>query len=66
CLVGSESCIRDSAQITQNNLKYTLTAVYEQEGEIYLILEFETRTAAYQYILDALEGTIVEYEKRLL
>ncbi len=62
----AESTVLSHAQITQNNVKYTLTAVYEQEGEIYLILEFETRTAAYQYILDALEGTIVEYEKRLL
>ncbi|MDE6712714.1 MAG: hypothetical protein K2K20_03170 [Lachnospiraceae bacterium] len=60
------STVLSHAQITQNNVKYTLTAVYEQEGEIYLILEFETRTAAYQYILDALEGTIVEYEKRRL
>lgn len=62
----AQSTALSHAQITQNNVKYTLTAVYEQEGEIYLILEFETRTSAYQYILDALEGTIVEYEKRRL
>lgn len=62
----ADSTALSHAQITQNNVKYTLTAVYEQEGETYLILEFETRTAAYQYILDALEGTIVEYEKRRL
>lgn len=54
------------AQVTQSNVEYTLVAVYEQKGETYLILEFETKTAAYQYILDALDGTIVEYEKRLL
>ncbi len=54
------------AQIAQSNVEYTFVAVYEQKGEIYLILEFETKTAAYQYILDALDGTIVEYEKRLL
>lgn len=54
------------AQITQGSVNYTFMAAYEQEGEIRLILEFETRTAAYQYILDALDGTIVEYEKRLL
>lgn len=62
----AQSTALSHAQITQNNVKYTLTAVYEQEGEIYLILEFETRTSAYQYILDASEGTIVEYEKRRL
>lgn len=62
----AQSTALSHAQITQNNVKYTLTAVYEQEGAIYLILEFETRKSAYQYILDALEGTIVEYEKRRL
>lgn len=62
----AQSTALSHAQITQSNVKYTLTAVYEQEGEIYLILEFETRTSAYQYILDASEGTIVEYEKRRL
>lgn len=54
------------AQITQGGVNYTFMAVYEQEGKPRLILEFETRTAAYQYILDASDGTIVEYEKRLL
>lgn len=62
----AQSMALSHAQITQSNVKYTLTAVYEQEGDIYLILEFETRTSAYQYILDASEGTIVEYEKRRL
>lgn len=54
------------AQITQSSVNDTFAAVYQQEEKVYLILEFETKTAAYQYILDAMDGTIVEYEKRLL
>lgn len=54
------------AQVTRNDVEYTFAAVYVQEDEIYFLLEFETTTAAYQYILDALDGTIVEYERRLL
>lgn len=56
----------EHAKVTQSSVNDTLTAVYEQGDEVYIILEFETKTAAYQYILDAAEGTIVEYEKRLL
>ncbi len=54
------------AQLSRNDVEYTLAAVYSQKDSVYFLLEFETETAAYQYIIDALDGTIVEYEKRLL
>lgn len=54
------------AQLSRNDVEYTLAAVYSQKDAVYFLLEFETKTAAYQYIIDALDGTIVEYEKRLL
>lgn len=54
------------AQLSRNDVEYTLAAVYRQKNAVYFLLEFETKTAAYQYIIDALDGTIVEYEKRLL
>lgn len=54
------------AQLSRSDVEYTLAAVYRQKDMTYFILEFETKTAAYQYIIDALDGTIVEYEKRLL
>lgn len=54
------------AQLNRNDVEYTLVAVYGQKDSVYFLLEFETKTAAYQYIIDALDGTIVEYEKRLL
>lgn len=62
----ARSAALEHAKITQSSVNDTLTAVYEQGDDVYIILEFETKTAAYQYILDAVEGTIVEYEKRLL
>ncbi len=62
----AQSTVLTHAQIPKNDETFTMAAVYAQEEEIYLLLEFETKTAAYQYILDALDGTIVEYEKRLL
>lgn len=54
------------AQLSRNDVEYTLAAVYSQKNSVYFLLEFETKTAAYQYIIDAMDGTIVEYEKRLL
>lgn len=54
------------AQLSRSDVEYTLEAVYSQKDAVYFLLEFETKTAAYQYIIDALDGTIVEYEKRLL
>lgn len=54
------------AQLSRNDVEYTLAAVYSQRDAVYFMLEFETKTAAYQYIIDAFDGTIVEYEKRLL
>lgn len=54
------------AQLSRSDVEYTLAAVYRQKDMTYFILEFESKTAAYQYIIDALDGTIVEYEKRLL
>lgn len=65
-LTKARSTALTHAQVSQSNVKDTLAAVYEQEEVIYILLEFETRTAAYQYILDASDGAIVEYEKRLL
>lgn len=54
------------AQLSRSDVEYTFAAVYRQKDMTYFILEFESKTAAYQYIIDALDGTIVEYEKRLL
>lgn len=53
-------------QLKQSDMTYTLMAVYEQNEEYYYMVEFETKTYAYQYILDALTGTMIEYEKRLI
>lgn len=53
-------------QLKSNDITCTLTAVYEQDEQYYYMLEFETKTHAYQYILDALTGTMIEYEKRLI
>ncbi len=54
------------AQLSRNDVEYTLAAVYSQKGTVYFLLEFETKTAAYQYMIDALDVAIVEYEMRLL
>lgn len=55
------------AQITdRSTVTYSLAAVYELDGESYYILEFATETHVYQYLLNVMDGTILEYEKRML
>ncbi|MGN0324695.1 MAG: hypothetical protein ACI4DW_00185 [Lachnospiraceae bacterium] len=52
------------AEVNKSDVINASASIYQMDEKYYYLIEFETRTHVYQYILDAVEGTVVEYEMR--
>lgn len=52
------------AEVSKSDIINASAAIYQLGEQYYYLIEFETQTHVYQYILDAVEGTVVEYEMR--
>lgn len=58
------SQVMSLADVSKNDLIHSSAEIYQMDEKYYYLIEFETQTHVYQYILDAVEGTVVEYEMR--
>ena len=56
--------VLSQAEVSKSDVINASAAIYQMGEKYYYLIEFETQTHVYQYILDAVEGTVVEYEMR--